>query len=426
MRKRRVAARAVLLALVACLALQPLALANVSGWPGFRHDTRQTGYNPDEIVIDAEAVDRLRPAWSADLPLTAAPIVRVGRVIAGGTVQTDESPTATRAQVWAFTQLDGSQLWTRQLPCAAVHSPWLSSLSSGHSAVMVPTIGCSRRGRLTGDTTSNGVMWGLDAETGARRWRSSVPGRVSSAISWSTYAFFLYEAPRRPQQVHLRAIDVYTGRTLWDRPISRTGTLAHHGMMITRFSGYGTLYIGVGGMGAPVASNGNVYFSHRLIELTPRNHLTSERACPVDSGLCAWDLESGRLRWTSEAEADAFIGTPMAAHGLVHGICAPRDQGLQFCSLDGRTGELVGTAIHPRQLDLRSNDPAQQPIGALDLAYVGAEHRTEDHAPRIAMYHFTGGSLSDTMAGGDYYLVARGGVYVGSSSGIVCYRIPLF
>jgi len=156
-----------------------------SEWPMYGHDAARTSYNASEAGLTVARVGALAPRWQAQigtgpLPPSCAPAVAGGRVFVCSS-RTDGD------NFFAFDARTGQKLWSSYLG-----QPQGGTVGIGAS----PAVGNG----IVVAGGADGAYYGLDAATGAIRWRHELASgptilrgpRLSSRATGSGSAF-----PRR-------------------------------------------------------------------------------------------------------------------------------------------------------------------------------------------------------------------------------------
>jgi outer membrane protein assembly factor BamB len=127
-------------------------------WPQDGYGPGYTGWNPSETTVGAATIGKLRPAWAVDVAPTAAacPVTQVAPLVAGGRMFVLDRSTNGVA---AFDAATGAELWR-------YHDEYLRAvrLAVWEGTVVVVDGPCD-------PVTEMHWTTGLDAATGARRWR---------------------------------------------------------------------------------------------------------------------------------------------------------------------------------------------------------------------------------------------------------------
>jgi outer membrane protein assembly factor BamB len=191
----------------------PLAAGD---WPMYGHDPARTNDNPDETLLRPDNVAALAPDWQAAIgmgpaPASAAPSVAGGRVYAG-------SSAPTGPNFLSFDALTGAPAWGVRLGSAG------TCFNVGIGAT--PAIS----GSLVVAGGSDAAYYGLDAATGATRWRAPL-GAGASAYPWASpllaygraYLGVASGCDNPSVRGAVRAVSLSDGQTLADRPFVPDG-----------------------------------------------------------------------------------------------------------------------------------------------------------------------------------------------------------
>ncbi|MDQ6693500.1 MAG: PQQ-like beta-propeller repeat protein [Chloroflexota bacterium] len=153
----------------------PAAAANplpTGDWPMYGHDPARTNFNPAETTINRGTEPKLQQLWQANIgsngtPPSGAPSVANGRVYVA-------SSTADGPNFFAFDAVTGVRAWTAGV---------------GHIEVGCFNVGVGATPAIAGDTVIAGggdaAYYGLDAATGAQRWRQAL-NVGSSGFPWAS------------------------------------------------------------------------------------------------------------------------------------------------------------------------------------------------------------------------------------------------
>ncbi len=146
--------------------------SNSADWPMYGHDWSRTNYNPAEKTINAGNVSQLVSRWqspelgSNGTPPSGAPSVASGKVYVG-------SSRSSGDNFFAFDAATGAQAWTANV---------------GYKSDCF-NVGIGSTSAISGSTLVVGggdaAYYGLNANTGARLWRSAM-NVGSSGFAWTS------------------------------------------------------------------------------------------------------------------------------------------------------------------------------------------------------------------------------------------------
>lgn len=398
--------------IVAC-ALLAASPANAAEWSQYRHDSLQSAANHTESELNSRNVQGVRLAWSRQIGGT--PISYRDRLYTIGRGPLRGGGSETRAAVTSLRPGDGSTDWARRLRCTTSYGDW-SAAAAG--LVVVPTVGCGKPSIVGEDLQANGTLWAIDAIKGEVRW-SHRPGRstIGTPIISGDTVYLIYrlvsrdEGDLRVRGYALRAIDLRSGRKLWDRSLPKD------------FSEYSwvtadpdRVYVSDSSWGSAVAWRGFLYTEGNWLSLRASDgRKLVRRDCPIHvsySGICAFERRSGELLWTS---SELYNHAPAVANGVVYGTCA--------CAVDASTGRLIWRNDLPPGTYRQGNFddwPDMNPVVANGVSYFGVED--PDGPERIVGYDTSTGSLvADISVPSAPFIVVNGTIY---SSGPTAYRLP--
>ncbi len=181
----------------------------------------------------------------------------------------------------------------------------------------------------------DGVVYGLDAQTGRRIWTYATHGPVKGGLASGRGVVYAgsYDG-------HLYALDAATGRLVWRA--SGQPTFFHHGTFYaTPAVAYGRVYVGStdGRMYSFGAHSGRLRWSHRTSGYVYGSAAVWNRLVLVgsyDHHLYAFDAATGDVRWRFDA------GGPISGSATVIGgvVSFATLTGRTF-ALDARTGRLL-------------------------------------------------------------------------------------
>ena len=151
---------------------QAAALFNPGDWPMYGHNPSRTNYNPDEQIISASNVDQLVSRWqSPDLGTSgtgssSAPSVANGKVYVGSSAPQGDN-------YFAFDAVTGVPTWSANLGFREeCYNVGIGSTASISGDLLVVGGG-------------DAAYYGLDANTGALRWRHALDAGPS-AFAWTS------------------------------------------------------------------------------------------------------------------------------------------------------------------------------------------------------------------------------------------------
>jgi polyvinyl alcohol dehydrogenase (cytochrome) len=423
---RRVAARGRGRVLAAVLTV--LAAVTLSGcmWPSFGHDLANSRHQDLERRISRKNVDELREAWRVDglAGVTSTPAIwratayvgtwnGMARAInladgstvwarqltdGGGAGMVDDSPLVTADRVYvgdacgrlhALDRATGAVVWSRRLdphPLTRIFSSPV--LVDGLLVVGVASVELALP---VSDFAFRGSVVGLDAATGAERWRlPTSSGADGAGVSvWSSAAIDRerglayigtgqsYEEPAGPRSDSLLAIRYATGELAWSRQFTADdvftffsppprGPDADIGAAPNLFRARGRDLVGVGDKAGVYAAfdrtTGETVWARRLADgsalggvmvtaayangvvYVTCNVMAEEYpANPTDprhrSVTYALDAGSGKIRWQRDMPAASF-GALTLANGV---LFQPTVPGTLY-ALDARKGEVLWSA----------------------------------------------------------------------------------
>ncbi len=194
--------------LAACGGSDTLASADaqVTGggdWPMYGHDTGRSSYGPDETTIGVANVDRLAERFRVEvgigeIPSSSGPVVASGRVYVG-------SSLAEGDNYFCFDASTGARVWSANVG----HSPpFPGNVGIGSTAAVVDGLVVVGGG--------DPAYYGLDAATGAIRWRHDM-AQTEEAFAWSSplvvdgLAYVGMSSRYKAVRGELRALDVRDG-----------------------------------------------------------------------------------------------------------------------------------------------------------------------------------------------------------------------
>jgi polyvinyl alcohol dehydrogenase (cytochrome) len=143
-----------------------VALARLSApadeWTTFAHDDRRSGLQTQPTGITRDTVGTLQRRWMRSLgePVRASPLVAGGLVFAA----------SDRGTVYALDAASGDLRWQRRIGDSVRMTPALV-----HGALLVGSYGALG---APGVKPHGAAFYALDAQTGAVRWRTPLPGLI--------------------------------------------------------------------------------------------------------------------------------------------------------------------------------------------------------------------------------------------------------
>jgi outer membrane protein assembly factor BamB len=169
----------------------------------YGRDAGRTSFNPDESTIGPGDVDRLAPRWSAHvgmgrLPASSAPSVAAGRLYVGTSAPAGPNFLALDART-------GRVLWNADLGHGSPDGVGIGATAAVAGAMVVAGGG-------------DAAYYGLDAATGAIRWRHALEAGPSG-FAWASplvlgdraYLGVASEFSNPSVRGQLRALDLATG-----------------------------------------------------------------------------------------------------------------------------------------------------------------------------------------------------------------------
>jgi outer membrane protein assembly factor BamB len=185
----------------------PASSSTRSDWPMYGRDVSRTGYDPDETVITTASVARLAPRWQADIgmgayPPSGAPTVAGGRVFVG-------SSRVDGDNFFAFDAATGQALWSADI---GHHDPYDFDVGLGATPAVAGPVVVAGGG--------DAAYYGLDAATGAIRWRHDTEAGPTG-FTWSSPLISsgrvyvgISSRGDEPVRGEVRALDLATGALL--------------------------------------------------------------------------------------------------------------------------------------------------------------------------------------------------------------------
>ncbi|MEO3939229.1 PQQ-binding-like beta-propeller repeat protein [Dermatophilaceae bacterium Soc4.6] len=263
------------------------AVRAVTDWPQFQGNSGHTGVAGPDATLTPSALKSMKPVWyqSVDAPSEYdAPVVADGMVY-----------SATRGGVVAFRVTDGALVWQAHLTDPISNQDAYSVTTPAVNKGVVVVAGFAYIGRRP-----HGLVFGVDALTGAVKWRRALPHPVFTA----------------PTVVHDAALVMAFGGPLFKLRLG-TGTL-----LWTADVAAGTE---VAGSSAPVVDGDRVVVAVPAGPLGGVAHLT---AVDLHTGANVWavPLCSG----PSEGEDKPLV----ARNGVIYTGCFNGD----FRAVKARTG----------------------------------------------------------------------------------------
>jgi polyvinyl alcohol dehydrogenase (cytochrome) len=410
--------------------LTALAAVTLSGclWPSFGHDLANTRHQDLERRIGRKSVGQLSEAWRVDglAGVTGTPAIWGGIAYVGtwngtamaidladggtvwerqltdgdGAAMIDDSPLVTadrvylgdaRGRLHALDRATGAVVWSRQLDAQPLTRIFSSPVLV--DGLLVVGVASVELALPTPDFAFRGSVVGLDAVTGAERWRlPTSAGTDGAGVSvWSSAAIDrerglayigtgqAYEEPAGPRSDSLLAIRYETGELAWSRQFTADdvftffsppprGPDADIGAAPNLFRARGRDLVGVGDKAGVYAAfdrtTGETVWARRLADgsalggvmvtaaygrgvvYVTCNVMAGEYpASPTDprhrSVTYALDAATGRIRWQREMPAASF-GALTLANGV---LFQPTVPGTLY-ALDARKGDVLWSA-HP-------------------------------------------------------------------------------
>jgi outer membrane protein assembly factor BamB len=406
---------AALVVVVGCGETTPPLAHPAGDWPMYRGDLARDGH-PGGVTLTADEASRLAPAWMASLDgaIDGTPVVSGGLVVAGseggeiaafdlgsgaprwskrGLGGFSGSPAVAGGRVvagtltghvYAFDLASGREVWDWR---ATGNEPavWASPAVVGHMVV----VGI---GSQYGDQPLEaGAVAGLDAATGALRWRFCIEaGCVPGGGVWSSVAVDAagraFVGTGNPDD-GVYAFDPATGRRLWavslhpdagrDLDVGATPIVASAG---------GREVVAVGSDGGLFdmldAASGAVIWSRFLVAGSAVHGLIASPAydgsafyvpsagSPV--GMFALEAATGSIRWEHATDLPVYSAPAVGKQVLVFGL-----------------GDVFGDPEHGAVVALSATD------GAVVWSY--DTHRSVFSAPAIAGAAVIAGDSGGTL-----------------------------
>ena len=409
--------------------LAALAAVTLSGclWPSFGHDLANTRNQDAERRISRKSVDELGEAWRVDglAGVTGTPAIWGGTAYVGtwngaaraidladgGTVwerqltagpgglgMIDDSPLVTADRVYlgdargnlhALDRATGAVVWSRRLDAHPLTRIFSSPVLV--DGLLVIGVASVELALPASDFSFRGSVVGLDAATGAERWRlPTSSGTDGAGVSvWSSAAVDRerglayigtgqsYEEPAGPRSDSLLAIRYATGELAWSRQFTADdvftffspppqGPDADIGAAPNLFRARGRDLVGVGDKAGVYAafdrSTGETVWARRLADGSALGGVMVTAAfgdgriyvtCNVMAGeypanptdprhrsvTYALDAATGRVHWQRDMPAASF-GALTLANGV---LFQPTVPGTLY-ALDARKGDVLWTA----------------------------------------------------------------------------------
>jgi polyvinyl alcohol dehydrogenase (cytochrome) len=338
-----------------------------SAWPMFGCDLSNSRNNAGETTLSAGNVGRLRELWRFDGPATtSAPSVVDGvvylpgwdgkvyalRLDDGSSVWSallphliDSSATISADRVFvsddhgsvhALDRATGTERWSHAVDSHPETHLWSSPMYIASASLIVQGVASGEEQVAKAIYTFRGSVVGLDADTGAERWRFATtdPGSGPGIGVWGTATVdearklvFIgtgnnYAPPASALSDSLLAIDYETGQLAWSKQFTAGDTYTIYGSQGpdfdigstgNLFSIDGSDYVGIG------VKSGNYY---------------------------ALDRDSGAVRWMTPISGGSALGGVISASAYAHGLlfvvsnsfAAARSS---LVAIDARNGQIV-------------------------------------------------------------------------------------
>jgi polyvinyl alcohol dehydrogenase (cytochrome) len=338
-----------------------------STWPMFGFDITNSRNNSAEKALSTSNVARLRELWRFNGPsTTSAPAVVDGvaylpgwdgkvyalRLEDGSSVWTttlphliDSSPTVTADRVFvsddhgsvhALDRASGAERWSHAVDSHPETHLWSSPIYIPSASLIVQGVASGEEQVAKTIYTFRGSVVGLDAESGAERWRVATtdPNLGPGIGVWGTATVdetrkwvFIgtgnnYAPPASGLSDSLLAIDYETGQLVWSKQFTSGDTYTIYGSQgpdfdigstANLFSIDGSDYVGIG------VKSGNFY---------------------------ALDRDSGAVRWMAAISGGSPLGGVISASAYADGLifavsnsfAASRSTAV---AIDARNGQIV-------------------------------------------------------------------------------------
>lgn len=288
----------------------PTMVAGNAGWTGWSPDLTNRRYQATGGLASAD-VPRLKLKWTFAYPggVGGLPVVSGGWLYSAG----------AKGDVFALDARTGCTRWTAKVAGEVRGAPLVGTVQTSEKS----------RAQFLFVAGALGTVTAFDARTGKPRWTSRLFTEETRRISGSPVLYdnrlfvpiAAFESQLAPVPTYeccksrggLAAIDAATGRIIWSKDVFEEPVRP------TKENAAGTQNYGPAG--ASVWSAPTIDPKRGLIYVTTGNAYT-EPAPKASDALIAFDLNSGAIRWTSQAlSQDAWVA---GCDGKPHANCPSR------------------------------------------------------------------------------------------------------
>jgi outer membrane protein assembly factor BamB len=350
-----------------CTVLAAVAtMAVPADWPSAGADAGSSYFNPDEKVLNASTVGKVRLRWTAPRVRSSCPAMSgpalVGPVVADGLVLTQDTSGLTARKV-----ADGRPVWREKTVFADRRAYHI--VVSGRTVVVTSA---ANRCRVGGGDT-DGIVAAFDLATGKPRWqRSPSTDAAQVTVVRGTVIVSGHDYGTEP------AVDAYRladGKAMWSRgdgsngaytlfstiPVGGDVLISHHGEP-SRFDAVtGQMTAGWPASWTPLTAYADWLLigdsdDWSLKALRPAGdkvawslERVSKRIATdgrrvylgIGNSLEAYEIPTGQRAWA--VNLGAHVGQPIRAGGLVYAPVAGRPPAVRTAS----TGAKVNTPALP-------------------------------------------------------------------------------